>query len=59
MPQDRQMKFLHLMHLQLQYFQFGTGPNINSVRADNGNHKVVYFGLALEQINDLTIAGIL
>ena len=39
--------------------QFGTGPKINSVRADNGNHKVVYFGFALEQFNDLTIADTL
>jgi hypothetical protein len=39
--------------------QFGTGPKINSVRADNGNHKVVYFGFAFEQFNDLTIADTL
>jgi len=38
--------------------QFGTGPNINSVKADNGNHKVVYFGLGFEQINDNTNWGI-
>lgn len=39
--------------------QFGSGPNINSVRADNGTHKVVYFGFALEQLNDATIADTL
>lgn len=35
--------------------QFGSGPNINSVRTDNGTYKVVYFGFAFEQLNDLTI----
>lgn len=39
--------------------QFGSGPNINSIRSDNGNHKVVYFGFAFEQLNDLTIADTL
>ncbi|HEY6626311.1 MAG TPA: Omp28-related outer membrane protein [Ignavibacteriaceae bacterium] len=38
--------------------QFGTGPNINSVKADNGIHKVVYFGIGFEQINDNTNWGI-
>ncbi len=38
--------------------QFGTGPNINSVKADNGIHKVVYFGIGFEQINDNTSWGI-
>jgi|MudIll2142460700_1097286.scaffolds.fasta_scaffold02347_2 hypothetical protein len=36
-------------------FVFGTGTKINSVKADNGNHKVVYFGFAFEQLNDATI----
>lgn len=35
--------------------QFGSGPNINSVRADNGTHRVVYFGFAFEQLNDPAI----
>jgi hypothetical protein len=39
--------------------QFGTGPKINSVRADNGNHKVVYFGFAFEQFNEVYIADTL
>ncbi|HEY6436973.1 MAG TPA: T9SS type A sorting domain-containing protein, partial [Ignavibacteriaceae bacterium] len=39
--------------------QFGTGPNINSVKSDNGTHKVVYFGFAFEQLNDVTIADTL
>jgi len=39
--------------------QFGTGPKINSVRADNGNHRVVYFGFAFEQFNDVAIADTL
>ncbi len=39
--------------------QFGSGPNINSVKADDGTHKVVYFGFAFEQLNDLTIADTL
>jgi hypothetical protein len=39
--------------------QFGSGPNINSIKADNGNHKVVYFGFAFEQLNDLTVADTL
>jgi len=39
--------------------QFGSGPNMNSVRADNGNHKVVYFGFAFEQLNDVSIADTL
>jgi hypothetical protein len=39
--------------------QFGSGPNINSVRADNGNHKIVYFGFAFEQLNDVTVADTL
>ncbi|HSW56371.1 MAG TPA: T9SS type A sorting domain-containing protein, partial [Ignavibacteriaceae bacterium] len=29
------------------------------VRADNGNHRVVYFGFAFEQLNDVTIADTL
>jgi len=39
--------------------QFGTGPKINSVRADNGNHRVVYFGFAFEQFNDVAITDTL
>ena len=39
--------------------QFGSGPNINSIKADNGNHKIVYFGFAFEQLNDLTIVDTL
>jgi len=39
--------------------QFGSGPKINSIRADNGNHRVVYFGFAFEQFNDVTIADTL
>jgi hypothetical protein len=35
--------------------QFGSGPNINSIRADNGTHKIVYFGFAFEQLNDASI----
>ncbi|MBT8381260.1 MAG: T9SS type A sorting domain-containing protein [Ignavibacteriaceae bacterium] len=31
---------------------YGTGPSINSIKADDGNHKVVYFGIGFEQIND-------
>lgn len=38
---------------------YGTGPKINSLKADNGNHKVVYFGFAFEQINDVTIVDTL
>ena len=40
-------------------FIYGNGPKINSVKADNGNNKVVYFGFAFEQLNDLTIADTL
>ncbi len=36
--------------------QFLTGPKISSVKADDGNHRVVYFGFAFEQVNDVTIA---
>ncbi len=37
--------------------QFGaSGPKINSVKASTGNHKVVYFGFAFEQLNDVTVA---
>lgn len=36
--------------------QFLTGPKISSVKADDGNHRVVYFGFAFEQVNDATIA---
>jgi hypothetical protein len=32
--------------------KYGSGPSINSVRADDGNHRVVYFGVGFEQIND-------
>jgi hypothetical protein len=39
--------------------QFGSGPKINSIRVDNGNHRVVYFGFAFEQFNDVTIADTL
>jgi hypothetical protein len=39
--------------------QFGTGPKINSVKADDGNHQVVYFGFAFEQINDVNIVDTL
>lgn len=40
--------------------QFGaSGPKLNSVKADNGNHKVVYFGFAFEQLNDVSIADTL
>jgi Secretion system C-terminal sorting domain len=35
-----------------QILYFLTGPSVNSIRADNGNHKVVYFGIGFEQIND-------
>jgi hypothetical protein len=35
--------------------KFGSGPSINSVKADDGNHKVVYFGIGLEQIDDVNI----
>jgi hypothetical protein len=38
--------------------QFNAGPKINSVKADNGNHKVVYFGIGFEQINDASNLGI-
>ncbi|MBE0570087.1 MAG: T9SS type A sorting domain-containing protein, partial [Ignavibacteriaceae bacterium] len=39
--------------------QFGSGPNINSIKADNGTYRVVYFGFALEQLNDVTLADTL
>ena len=39
--------------------QFGSGPNINSIKADNGTHRVVYFGFAFEQLNDVTLADTL
>jgi hypothetical protein len=40
--------------------QFGaSGPKINSVKASTGNHKVVYFGFAFEQLNDVTVADTL
>ena len=32
--------------------KYGSGPSINSVRADDGNHRVVYFGVGFEQISD-------
>lgn len=35
--------------------KYGSGPAINSVKADDGNHKVVYFGIGLEQIDDVNI----
>lgn len=38
--------------------QFNAGPKINSLKADNGTHKVVYLGIGLEQINDNTNWGI-
>jgi hypothetical protein len=31
---------------------YGTGPSINSIKADDGNDRVVYFGIGFEQIND-------
>jgi Secretion system C-terminal sorting domain len=35
-----------------QILYFLTGPSVNSIRSDNGNHKVIYFGIGFEQIND-------
>ena len=35
--------------------KFGPTSQISSIRADNGTHKVVYFGFSFEQINDLTL----
>ena len=37
---------------------FLAGPAINSIKADDGNHKVVHFGIGFEQINDVNQAGI-
>lgn len=37
--------------------KFGaTGPKINSVKADDGNHRVVYFGFAFEQLDDHSVS---
>jgi len=38
--------------------QFNAGPKINSIKADNGEYRVVYLGIGLEQINDNTNWGI-
>lgn len=38
--------------------QFNAGPKINSVKADNGDYRVVYFGIGFEQIMDNANWGI-
>ena len=35
--------------------KYGSGPAINSVKADDANHKVVFFGIGLEQIDAVNI----
>ncbi|MGB5289332.1 MAG: Omp28-related outer membrane protein, partial [Ignavibacteriaceae bacterium] len=35
--------------------KYGSGPAINSVKADDGNYKVVFFGIGLEQIDAVNI----
>jgi hypothetical protein len=35
--------------------KYGSGPAINSIKADAGDYKVVYFGVAFEQINDVSV----
>lgn len=39
--------------------KYGSGPAINSVKADDSNHKVVFFGIGMEQIDDTAIVDTL
>jgi len=41
-----------------QILYFLAGPAVNSIKADDGNHKVVHFGIGFEQINDVNNLGI-